>query len=87
MELFFGHDINIEQTQKLTLTPEMIQSLNILQFSRGELYDYVYSEMIENPVTFNHGAWEWCLQGSFRDDRRSDCWVGDSVSGDFHRRD
>ncbi|MCI8284354.1 MAG: RNA polymerase factor sigma-54 [Firmicutes bacterium] len=50
MELFFGHDLNVEQTQKLTLSQEMIQSLNILQFSQGELFDYVYSEMMENPV-------------------------------------
>ena len=50
MDLYFGHDIDIEQSQKLVLTPEMIQSLNILQFSRGELFDYVYGAMIENPV-------------------------------------
>lgn len=50
MELNFRNDLYTELSQKLTLTPEMIQSLNILQYSRGELVDYIYDMMMENPV-------------------------------------
>ena len=50
MELIFRNDLNTELSQKLTLTPEMIQSLNVLQYSRGELVDYMYDMMMENPV-------------------------------------
>lgn len=50
MELFFGHDLDTDLNQKLTLTPEMIQSLNILQYSRDELVDCIYDMMMENPV-------------------------------------
>ena len=50
MELIFRNDLNTELSQKLTLTPEMIQSLNILQYNRGELVDYIYDMMMENPV-------------------------------------
>lgn len=50
MELIFRNDLNTELSQKLTLTPEMIQSLNVLQYSRGELIDYIYDMMMENPV-------------------------------------
>jgi len=50
MELIFRNDLNTELSQKLTLTPEMIQSLNILQYNRSELIDYVYDMMMENPV-------------------------------------
>jgi RNA polymerase sigma-54 factor len=50
MELNFRNDLNTELSQRLALTPEMIQSLNILQYSRGELVDYMYDIMMENPV-------------------------------------
>lgn len=50
MDLIFKNDLNTEISQKLTLTPEMIQSLNILQYTRGELVDYIYDMMMENPV-------------------------------------
>lgn len=50
MNIFFGQHINIEQSQKLTLTPEMIQSLNILQFSTNDLLDFISETAEENPV-------------------------------------
>ena len=50
MDLAFRNDLNTELDQRLTLTPEMIQSLNVLQYSSGELVDYVYEMMMENPV-------------------------------------
>lgn len=50
MELTFGQGLNLEQSQKLTLTPEMIQSLNILQFSSNDLIDFVLGQMEVNPA-------------------------------------
>lgn len=50
MNIFFGQNINLEQSQKLTLTPEMIQSLNILQFSTSDLLDFISETAEDNPV-------------------------------------
>lgn len=50
MELTFGQGLNLEQSQKLTLTPEMIQSLNILQYSTNDLIDFVLGQMEANPA-------------------------------------
>lgn len=76
MELFFGHDLNIEQSQKLTLTPEMIQSLNILQYSMNDLIEYVSDAMNENPaIEMDNGdifLQEYSSDDDFRDDRNSD---------------
>ena len=45
-----GYELTIEQTQKLSMTPELIQAIQILQFSNQELTDYVQNELLENPV-------------------------------------
>ncbi len=45
-----GYELTIEQTQKLSMTPELIQAIQILQFSNQELTDYVQNELMENPV-------------------------------------
>ncbi len=45
-----GYDLTIEQTQKLTMTPELIQAIQILQFNTQELDEYVQEEMMQNPV-------------------------------------
>ncbi len=50
MELDFRNELRTEQKQKLTMTPEMVQSLNILKLSGGELIDYITDAMDENPV-------------------------------------
>lgn len=50
MDLYIGHDLKTEQTQQLALTPEMVQSLNILKFSGEELLDYIFDALDENPV-------------------------------------
>ena len=36
-----GYDLTIKQTQKLALTPELIQAIQILQFSNQDLESYV----------------------------------------------
>lgn len=45
-----GYELTIEQTQKLSMTPELIQAIQILQFNNQELMDYVQNELLENPV-------------------------------------
>lgn len=45
-----GYELTIEQTQKLSMTPELIQAIQILQFSNQELSEYVENELLENPV-------------------------------------
>lgn len=48
MKLSYG--LTIEQTQKLTMTPELIQAIRILQFNNQELDSFVQEELMENPV-------------------------------------
>lgn len=48
MRLSYG--LTIEQTQKLTMTPELIQAIRILQFNNQELDTFVQEEILENPV-------------------------------------
>ena len=45
-----GYELTIEQTQKLSMTPELIQAIQILQFNNQELTDYVQNELLENPI-------------------------------------
>ena len=45
-----GYDLTIKQTQKLALTPELIQAIQILQFSNQELESYVQEQLLINPV-------------------------------------
>ena len=45
-----GFDLTIEQTQKLSLTPELIQAIQILQFNNQELETYVQEQVLTNPV-------------------------------------
>ncbi len=45
-----GYDLTIEQTQKLTMTPELIQAIQILQYNSQELEEFVSKEVLENPI-------------------------------------
>lgn len=45
-----GYELTIEQTQKLSMTPELIQAIQILQFNNQELTEYIQNELLENPV-------------------------------------
>ena len=45
-----GYDLTIEQTQKLTMTPELIQAIQILQYNSQELEEFVSKKMMENPI-------------------------------------
>ncbi|MDO5491132.1 MAG: RNA polymerase factor sigma-54 [Bacillota bacterium] len=50
MSLKLGYDLTIEQTQKLVMTPELIQAIRILQFNTQELNAFVQEELLANPV-------------------------------------
>ena len=50
MDMRLGYGLTIEQTQKLTMTPELIQAIRILQFNTQELDSFVQEEILENPV-------------------------------------
>lgn len=45
-----GYELTIEQVQKLSMTPELIQAIQILQLNQQELEAYVENELLENPV-------------------------------------
>ena len=45
-----GLGLNLEQSQKLVMTPELQQAIKILQFSSTELRDYVNQIIVENPL-------------------------------------
>jgi RNA polymerase sigma-54 factor len=45
-----GYELTIEQTQKLSMTPELIQAIKILQLNNMDLTDYVQTELLENPI-------------------------------------
>ncbi|MCB6994100.1 RNA polymerase factor sigma-54 [bacterium 210820-DFI.6.37] len=50
MSMRLGYDLTIEQTQKLVMTPELIQAIQILQFNTQELDSYVQDQLLTNPV-------------------------------------
>ena len=45
-----GYGLNLEQTQKLIMTPELRQAIAILQLSALELSTYVDEQLLENPL-------------------------------------
>ncbi|MDR2089477.1 MAG: RNA polymerase factor sigma-54 [Clostridiales Family XIII bacterium] len=45
-----GYDLTIEQSQKLVMTPELIQAIQILQFNTQELDAYVDEQLLTNPI-------------------------------------
>nr|WP_295973881.1 RNA polymerase factor sigma-54 [uncultured Bacillus sp.] len=46
----FSIDLKQIQTIKLTLTPELRQSINILQYSSLELIEFIQQQTVENPI-------------------------------------
>ena len=45
-----GFDLNIEQIQKLVMTPELIQAIQILQFNTQELEVFIEDKLLSNPL-------------------------------------
>ena len=49
-DIKLGLDLTIEQSQKLVMTPELIQAIQILQFNTQELDAFVQEQLLVNPV-------------------------------------
>lgn len=45
-----GYDLRLEQTQKLIMTPELKQAIQLLQFNSMELNEYIKDEIQDNPL-------------------------------------
>ncbi|MBS3982553.1 MAG: RNA polymerase factor sigma-54 [Dethiobacter sp.] len=45
-----SYNLRLEQSQKLIMTPELQQAINLLQLSALELQTYVQNELLSNPV-------------------------------------
>lgn len=45
-----NYDLTLEQSQKLIMTPELRQAIQLLQYTSLELNDYLAKEMEENPL-------------------------------------
>lgn len=46
----FSYNLTLEQSQKLIMTPELRQAIEMLQFNSMELKDYITRELEENPM-------------------------------------
>lgn len=46
-------NLNLVQSQKLVMTPELKQAIEILQFNSVELNEFIQDEMLSNPVLKN----------------------------------
>lgn len=66
-----GYELTIEQTQKLVMTPELIQAIQILQFNAQELDTYVEEQLVANPVLET-------VENSRQEDKSGESSDGDS---------
>ena len=89
MSMKLGYDLTIEQAQKLVMTPELIQAIQILQFNTQELDAYVEEQLLVNPV-LEHSAAEVSNEDSrgdheesFRDAQNQEKTAADSDRDDF----
>ena len=45
-----NYDLSLEQSQKLIMTPELRQAIQLLQYTSLELNEYLSKELEENPL-------------------------------------
>ncbi len=45
-----GHNLDLSQEQQLILTPELKQSLKVLQYNQIELNDFIEAQLVDNPI-------------------------------------
>src|SRR5690554_1308210 len=45
-----SYDLTLEQSQKLIMTPELRQAIELLQLNSLELKEYITKELEENPM-------------------------------------
>lgn len=70
-----GHDLTIEQRQELVMTPELIQSIKILQYNARELDVYVQEQLQSNPVLEQKEIdWQQFLKNRRKDDIGQKYW-------------
>ena len=55
MSMKLGYDLTIEQAQKLVMTPELIQAIQILQFNTQELDAYGRTAACQSGAGAQHG--------------------------------
>jgi RNA polymerase sigma-54 factor len=53
--MYLGYELKIEQRQTLTMTPELIQAIKILQYNIQELNEYIEEEILSNPLLETDG--------------------------------
>ena len=49
-------NLNLAQTQKLVMTPELKQAIEILQFNSLELNEFIVEELLNNPILQKNDA-------------------------------
>ena len=59
MAMELGFNLKQEQTIKLTLTPQLRQAIEILQFSSVELLEYLHEQQLENPLIELEGLYQY----------------------------
>ena len=45
-----GYELKIEQSQRLALTPSLLQAINVLQLNTVQLEQYVQEQLLSNPM-------------------------------------
>ncbi|MFO7263614.1 MAG: RNA polymerase factor sigma-54 [Bacillota bacterium] len=59
MAMELGFQLKQEQTLRLTLTPQLRQAIEILQFSSVELLEYLHQQQMENPLIELEGLYQY----------------------------
>ena len=69
-----GYEQRLEQTQKLIMTPDLIQAIRILQYNIQDLEEYVNEELLENPLVelINDRAMPYSFPYGYRSSKSSD---------------
>lgn len=69
MSIKLDQNIIIEQRQELVITPELVQSLEILKYNSRDLEEFVSEQLQSNPVLEQENStWEAQLKNGYRDD-------------------
>ncbi len=86
MEIGLGNQIKTEQTQKQLLSTQVLQSLQILQFTSTELADYISEQMISNPL-LEYGESDYPVHQMVEADRIINSQVDDGYANPLERDD
>ncbi|MEA4988536.1 MAG: RNA polymerase factor sigma-54 [Anaerovorax sp.] len=79
-----GYDLTIEQSQKLVMTPELIQAIQILQFNTQELDTYVEEQLLINPILEIDGNHYEAKERAVDSDNEMDRNIGEK---DYKKKD